>query len=57
MKKSKLSLKELKVQSFVTQQESVNKQTIKGGAGTHYSFCSFQPCNCEDTFYPIEPKN
>ncbi|MEL7145435.1 MAG: pinensin family lanthipeptide [Bacteroidota bacterium] len=53
MKKNKLSLKDLKIQSFVTQEKPLDKKTIKGG-GTHYSFCSFEPCDCDDT-YPFEP--
>ncbi len=34
MKKSKLSLKSLKVQSFVTDMNDENVNTVKGGMGT-----------------------
>lgn len=50
MKKNKLSLKELKIRSFVTEAKTKKSDTLKGGAaGTHYSHCSFEPCDCQST--------
>jgi len=58
MKKSKLKLDELRVKSFVTVEKRDDAGALKAGAaGTHYSWCSFRPCDCEDTFTPpIEPE-
>lgn len=50
MKKNKLNLSDLKVKSFVTEEKAINADTLKGGkAGTHYSHCSFEPCDCAET--------
>lgn len=50
MKKNKLSLNELRIRSFVTEEKAKKSETLKGGAaGTHYSHCSFDACNCETT--------
>lgn len=50
--KNKLNLDELKVQSFVTTEEQINKATVKGGGAWSY------PCNyytkekhCGDTAF------
>ena len=39
MKKSKMSLKELKIQSFVTDAERIEADTIKGGNLTGFVQC------------------
>ena len=53
MKKQKLTLKDLKVKSFVTKQDEMNKQTLKGGAGTHYdTWCD--PKTCPEFLVPFE---
>ncbi len=40
MSKKKLTLKELKVKSFVTEAQLFDENTLKGGrAGTHYERC------------------
>ncbi|MGB3467609.1 MAG: pinensin family lanthipeptide [Cyclobacteriaceae bacterium] len=56
MKKNKLSLSSLKVKSFVTNAKEIDVNTLKGGAaGTHYSGCSFEPCDCPDTITIDDP--
>lgn len=53
MKKQKLTLKDFKIKSFVTQPNEVNKETLKGGAaGTHYdTWCD--PKTCPDFLIPL----
>jgi len=43
MKKSKLTLKNIKVQSFVTDMKNEDSQTVKGGTGFPETFAA----NCE----------
>jgi len=47
MKKNRLDLKDLKVQSFVTSFESNEKQTVKGG-GSLAGSCGPASCSCEE---------
>ena len=52
MKRKKLKLDELKVQSFVTQLEDKEKQTVLGGKRTNLAACVMTPpdkeprCTC-----------
>ncbi len=52
MKKKKLSLQNLKVKSFVTDLESINSKTVKGGTGLPISqICAPTNANdCDDEF-------
>ncbi len=52
MKKNKLNLNELKINSFITEFKIIDVNTIKGG-GTHYEHCSFDPCNS----LPLKPND
>lgn len=41
MKKQKMSLSNLKVQSFVTSMDTKNEHTVKGGGGIYPNFTNF----------------
>ncbi len=55
MKKQKLSLKQLKVSSFVTEGDSVNAQTLKGGTG--FTQPSFLVELCDTFQYDCQTDN
>ncbi len=58
MKKEKLSLKSLKVKSFVTEAKEMNEETVKAGAkaiGTLPPKTTFDPTPC--TFCYICPQD
>ncbi len=44
MKKTKIGLKELKIESFVTQLSQSNAQTAQGGAFTQNILCGTNRC-------------